>query len=163
MTYPTTLAGFTLEQGDTFNRDDTVFVANALTDQESDAYLDAIEPLTSQSSRYTEGNFFGQGNVVEESPIFAKLTDHPRHVGYTYDIFGDILKSHQNQIFISLPGATDYNICHTDGACALYYNRDDGCYHDRVKLERHKGLTFAENRPLTTESEAEDRSSLMPL
>ena len=163
MTYRTTFAVFMLEQGDTFNRDDTVFVANTLTDQESDAYLDAIAPLTSQPSRYTEGSFCSQGNIVEESPIFAKLTDHPRHVGYTYDIFGDILKSHQNPIFISLQGDTDYNICHTDGVCALHYNQDDGGYHDRVKLGWHEELTFAENRPLTTESETEDRSSLMPL
>ena len=168
MTYRTAPTGFTLEQGDTFNCDDTVFVANVLTDQESDAYLDTIEPLTLRSSRYTEGQFSGRGNIVEESPIFANLIDYPRHAGYTYDIFGDMLKLHQNQIFISLPDDTGYNICHPDGACTPPHNRDDGCYHARVKLERGQRLTFAEppslsTEPLTIELEAEDRSSLMTL
>ena len=139
MTYCTAPAVFALEQGDTFNCDDTVFIANALADQESDAYLDAIDPLTLRSSRYTEGKFFGQGNIVEESPIF-----------------------------ISLPDDTGYHIWHPADIRTLPHNRNDNYCLDRVKLERHQRLTFAARPPLTTkpfttELEAEDQSSLMTL
>ena len=81
--------GFTVDQWETFNRDGIIFIENALINQEIDDYL------------------------------FANLIDPPRHIGYAYDLFGELLKLHQSQVFIRPPGGSDYNIWHPDGARAL--------------------------------------------
>lgn len=111
--------GFTVDQWETFNRDGIIFIENALINQEIDDYLSAINDLTDQSGRYKEGNFLGHDNIVEKSPLFANLIDPPRHIGYAYDLFGELLKLHQSQVFIRPPGGSNYNIWHPDGARAL--------------------------------------------
>ena len=121
MTYRVAPDGFTVDQWETFNRDGIIFIENALIDQEIDDYLLAIDDLTDESSRYKKGNFWGQDNIVEKSPMFANLIDHPRHIGYAYDLFGELLKLHQSQVFIRPPGGSNYNIWHPDGARALPY------------------------------------------
>ena len=102
--------GFTVDQWETFNRDGIIFIENALINQEIDDYLSAINDLTDQSGRYKEGNFLGHDNIVEKSPLFANLIDPPRHIGYAYDLFGELLKLHQSQVFIRPPGGSNYNI-----------------------------------------------------
>ena len=51
----------------------------------------------------------------------AGLIDHQRHVGYAYDIYGELLKLHQAQLFIRSPQETHNNKWHPDGARALPY------------------------------------------
>ena len=43
-------------------------------------------------------------NIVERDPVFANLIDNERHVGYAYDLFGELLKLHQSQFFLRPPG-----------------------------------------------------------
>ncbi len=51
-----------------------------------------------------------QNTIDELTAAFAALIDHPRHVGYAYDLFGELLKLHQSQFFIRPPGGGRYNI-----------------------------------------------------
>ena len=60
-------------------------------------------------------------NIVERDPVFTDLIDHERHVGYAYDLFGELLKLHQSQFFLRPPGGKQYNQWHPDGARALPY------------------------------------------
>jgi len=53
--------------------------------------------------------------------VFTDLIDNERHVGYAYDLFGELLKLHQSQFFLRPPGGKQYNQWHPDGARALPY------------------------------------------
>jgi len=77
--------------------------------------------VTSTDAKYQDGEYWGKDNIVELNSVFTNLIDHSRHVGFAYDIFGELLKLHQSQIFIRPPGDNNYNIWHPDGARALPY------------------------------------------
>ena len=62
---------------------------------------------------------------------FTGLIDHPRHVGFAYDIFGEQLKLHISQFFIRPPGMTKRNLWHPDGARAVPY----GVFSPRLPLQ----------------------------
>jgi hypothetical protein len=32
--------------------------------------------------------------------VFTELIDHPRHIGFAYDMFGELLKLHISQFFV---------------------------------------------------------------
>ena len=113
--------GFTPEQWETFSRDGIIFIENALSDAEVQAYIDAINRAAGEHPRSKEGETLGLENIVERHPVFADLIDHPRHVGFAYDLFGELLKLHQSQFFLRPPGGKRYNIWHPDGARALPY------------------------------------------
>ena len=72
--------------------------------------LDAIDRVASAHPKYKKGDTFGPGNIVERDPVFTELIDHPRHVGFAYDLFGELLKLHQSQFFLRPPGGIHYNI-----------------------------------------------------
>jgi hypothetical protein len=120
-TYRIAPPGFSPEQWETFNRDGIIFIENALSDAEVEAYLHAIERVASDDPKYREGQHYGPSNIVERDPVFAGLIDHSRHVGFAYDLFGELLKLHQSQLFLRPPGEKNYNIWHPDGARALPY------------------------------------------
>ena len=120
-TYRIAPPGFSEEQWETFNRDGIIIIENALSDVEVDEYLQAIERVSSADEKYREGQHYGKGNIVEQDTVLAGLIDHPRHVGFAYDLYGELLKLHQSQIFVRPPGEKNYNIWHPDGARALPY------------------------------------------
>ncbi len=120
-TYRTAPPGFTEDQWETFDRDGILFFEDAIPADEVQAYTKAIDRVCQAAPNYKEGATFGRDNLVEKDPAFAALIDHPRHVGYAYDLFGELLKMHQSQFFIRPPGGGNYNIWHPDGARALPY------------------------------------------
>ena len=113
--------GFTPEQWDTFNEDGIIFIEDAISDEDIVAYIDAIDRVAATNPKYTPGGYLGMENIVERDPIFTNLIDHERHVGFAYDLFGELLKLHQSQFFLRPPGGKQYNIWHPDGARALPY------------------------------------------
>ena len=58
---------------------------------------------TADAADYHDGEFFYRENIVELDPTLTDLIDHPRHVGLAYDIYGELLKLHQTQLFIRTP------------------------------------------------------------
>ena len=113
--------GFTQEQWKTFNEDGIIFIEDAISDEDIDIYKDAIDRVASKNPKYTQGGYLGMENIVERDLVFTGLIDHDRHVGYAYDLFGELLKLHQSQFFLRPPGGKQYNQWHPDGARALPY------------------------------------------
>ena len=64
--------------------------------------------------------FYFTENVVGRDPASAELIDHPQHVGYVYDIYGELLKLHISQIFIR-PRDSQRNHWHPDGPRVVPY------------------------------------------
>ena len=110
--------GFTPEQWDQFMEDGVLIIENALSDDEVEMYLEAIDRLCGADPEYRPGKFYGPENVVERDPLFAELIDHPRHVGYAYDVYGELLKLHISQVFVR-PRDSKHNAWHPDGARAV--------------------------------------------
>ncbi|MDA1191508.1 MAG: phytanoyl-CoA dioxygenase family protein [Candidatus Poribacteria bacterium] len=112
--------GFTTDQWDEFMEEGFLTFEDALSPDDVQFYLDAIDEMASADSRYEDGKHYGPGNVVERHKAFADLIDHPRHVGYAYDIYGELLKLHISQVFIR-PKGGPHNIWHPDGARSVPY------------------------------------------
>lgn len=112
--------GFTRAQWDEFMEEGVLVIEDALTDAEVDRYLSMIEETAERDPKCEPGKFFGPNNIVEHYPAFAELIDHPRHVGFGYDIYGELLKLHISQIFLR-PRDSSHNKWHPDGARAVPY------------------------------------------
>ena len=123
--------GFTTEQWETFNEDGIIFIEDAISDEDIQTYIDAIDRVAATSSKYTPGGYVHIENIVERDPVFADLIDNERHVGYAYDLFGELLKLHQSQFFLRPPGGKQYNIWHPDGARALL----TVCFHPNYRCK----------------------------
>jgi ectoine hydroxylase-related dioxygenase (phytanoyl-CoA dioxygenase family) len=123
--------GFTPEQWAIFERDGIIFLEDALSSDEIQRYTDAIERVASADPKFRTDETFARQNVVEKDSVLAELIDHPRHVGFAHDIFGEQLKLHISQFFIRPPGMTNYNLWHPDGARALPY----GVFSPRLPLQ----------------------------
>ena len=95
-------------------------IENALTAEEVDRYVAMIDAACARSEKYDSNKFFGPQNIVEKYPEFSELIDHPRHVGFAYDIYGELLKMHISQFFLR-PRDSSHNKWHPDGARAVPY------------------------------------------
>ncbi len=113
--------GFTPAQWETFNKDGIIFIEDAISDEDIQAYIGAIERVAATHPKYTSGGYLGMENVVERDAVLANLIDNSRHIGFAYDLFGELLKLHQSQFFLRPPGGEQYNQWHPDGARALPY------------------------------------------
>ena len=113
--------GFTPEQWETFNEDGIIFTEDAISDEDIDSYIDAIDHVAASNPKYTPGGYLGLENIVERDQVFTSLIDHERYVGFAYDLFSELLKLHQSQFFLRPLGGKQYNIWHPDGARALPY------------------------------------------
>lgn len=113
--------GFSDEQWEIFERDGIIVIEDALSPDEVEDYSAAIERVAQTDPRYHENGYSAKQNIVELDPVLAGLIDHPRHVGFAYDFFGEQLKLHQSQYFLRPPGGQQYNIWHPDGARVLPY------------------------------------------
>ncbi|MCZ6633988.1 MAG: phytanoyl-CoA dioxygenase family protein [bacterium] len=113
--------GFTRDQWDEFMEQGMLVIEDALTDEECDRYIDMIDAVAARSEKYDPAKFFGPNNIVERYPEFAELIDHPRHIGFMHDVYGELLKIHISQCFLR-PRDTNRNKWHPDGARALPYS-----------------------------------------
>lgn len=112
--------GFTPSQWEQFMREGFLVIEDALSEAEIARYLDAIERCCRADPKFDAAKFYGPENIVERDPVFTELIDHPRHVGFVYDIYGEQLKLQLSQFFIR-PRASWHNLWHPDGARALPY------------------------------------------
>jgi hypothetical protein len=112
--------GFPPEEREIFEREGYLILPERLSDDEIARYLDAIDRHSRNHARYDPNQFFARENIVEMDPVFAELIDHPRHVGYAYDFYGELLKLHISQLFLR-PRGGQHNQWHPDGARAVPY------------------------------------------
>jgi len=130
-TYRVAPPGFTEEQWETFDRDGIIFIENAISDEDVERYKAALDQVCAESSNFDPNEAFTVNNCVERHPDLPELIDHERHVGFAYDLFGELLKLHESQFHIRPPGGKLYNIWHPDGARALPY----GVFSKRLPLQ----------------------------
>ncbi|MEZ4863194.1 MAG: phytanoyl-CoA dioxygenase family protein [Caldilineaceae bacterium] len=112
--------GFTPAQWEEFMREGILIFEDALSAAEVDEYLAAVERVTTSHPNYRPGEYLGVQNFVELDPVLASLIDHPRHVGYVYDVYGEQLKLQLSELFLRTPGGK-HNKWHPDGARTLPY------------------------------------------
>ena len=113
--------GFTLKQWDTFMAEGMLVIENALSDDDVNRYVEMIDRACLRDPKYNSDKFFGPGNVVEKFPEFSELIDHSRHLGFVYDVYGELLKLHISQFFLR-PKDGSHNKWHPDGARAVPYS-----------------------------------------
>lgn len=114
-------AGFTEEQWETFLEDGIIVMENALSQDEVNELLAAVDRTAQAHEKYEPGAFLSVQNFVERDPVLANLIDHDRHVGYVYDVYGEQLKLQLSEMFLRTPSGGRNNIWHPDGARALPY------------------------------------------
>ena len=112
--------GFSPEQWEQFTTEGLIVIENALSQDEIDYYLEALDRCCAADSSFDPTKFYMTENIVERDPVFSELIDHPRHVGYVYDIYGELLKLHLSQIFVR-PRDGVHNHWHPDGARVVPY------------------------------------------
>ena len=123
--------GFTPEQREAFDRDGYLLFENALTPDEVAHYIAVINEVAASHPDYKPGKTFAPwSGVAHLHPELASLIDHPRHVGYAYDLYGELLKLHNSQFFLRPPGPSNTK-WHNDGARAVPY----GVYAPDVPLQ----------------------------
>jgi hypothetical protein len=118
--YRTAPAGFTTSLWDEFMEEGFLAFEDALPADDVAACLDAVDALAASDAAYRPDRTYAAGNVVERAKVWSDLIDHPRHVGFAYDIYGELLKLHLSQVFIRPKGGS-HNIWHPDGARAVPY------------------------------------------
>ncbi len=120
-TYHLAPKGFTPQQWEQFVTEGLLVIENALSKDEIDHYLEAIDRCCASDGKYDPAKFYMADNIVERDPVFAELIDHSRHVGYVYDIYGEQLKLHLSQFFIRRPRDKSQHHWHHDGARVVPY------------------------------------------
>ena len=86
--------GFTSEQRKQFENDGFITIENVLKEDEIDRLLAAADRLAAGDSNFDSTKSYSRENIVEFDPAFADLIDHPAHIGFVYDYFGELLKLH---------------------------------------------------------------------
>ncbi|MEM7537301.1 MAG: phytanoyl-CoA dioxygenase family protein [Chloroflexota bacterium] len=119
--YKVAPSGFTSDQWENFIEDGFLIIEDALTQDEVDEYLDAVDRVSQVHPKYVPGEYLSVQNFVELDPILSSLIDHPRHVGYVYDVYGEQLKLQLSEMFLRTPSGGRNNKWHPDGARALPY------------------------------------------
>ena len=86
--------GFTPEQWEEFLERGMLVFRNALSQEEVHRYVEAIDRVCASDPNYRPGQDYRVTNAVTADPVLSELIDHPRHVGYGYDLYGELLKVH---------------------------------------------------------------------
>jgi hypothetical protein len=114
--------GFTPAQREAFDRDGFLILENALTPDEVREYIVVIDEVAARHPHYQPGRTFAPWDgVAHLHPKLAELIDHPRHVGFAYDFYGELLKLHNSQFFLRPPGKSPTK-WHPDGARVVPYS-----------------------------------------
>lgn len=112
--------GFREAQWRQFERDGYLVLPGALDAAALEGYLAAVERCCAADPAFDPRRYYERENVVELDPALTELIDHPRHVGFAWDIYGELTKVHESQLFVRPPHAavTEW---HRDGARAVPY------------------------------------------
>ncbi|MDQ0946032.1 phytanoyl-CoA dioxygenase family protein [Streptomyces sp. V1I1] len=104
--------GFDQESWARFARDGILVVEDALKPDQVQSLTEALE----EQPRPTGWN------IVESDPRLAEMIDAPAHIGYVYDVYGDMLKLLRSEFFKREPGQEIRNLWHFDGPRVLPFD-----------------------------------------
>jgi len=119
-TYRLASKGFTLAQWEEFCDLGIIEIPDALSPDDVRVYTEVIERVARADPKYRADEYFGLENIVERDAVLAGLIDHERHVGFAYDIYGELLKVHKTQLHLR-PRGGKAAVWHHDGSRALPY------------------------------------------
>jgi hypothetical protein len=121
LSYHRAPAGFTEAQWRFFNREGYLLIEDAIPPEEVERYIEATDRIAAEHLRRSPDKAFTPwSGIAHLDPVFTELIDHPRHVGFAYDLYGELLKLHNSQAFIRPPGKSSTR-WHNDGARAVPY------------------------------------------
>lgn len=106
--------GFTPDQWEEFQENGILVFENAIPQEDVQRYIEAIDRVAASDPNYAPGKDFRQPHCVAADPVLSELIDHPRHVGYGYDLYGELLKLHRSDIFIRPRDYKDESMWHPD-------------------------------------------------
>jgi len=113
--------GFTEEQWRFFDREGYLLIEDAISRKDVQRYLEATNRIAAEHLRRSpEKPFTPWSGIAHLDPVFTEMIDHPRHIGFAYDLYGELLKLHNSQAFIRPPGKSSTR-WHNDGARAVPY------------------------------------------
>jgi hypothetical protein len=112
--------GFTPALWREFQERGIVTIEDAYGEPEIAAWLAAIGRLRRADGQPDKG-FFTLRNYVEMDPSFANVIDHSSHLGFVYDLYGEMLKLQLSELFVRAPGDARPERCHIDGPRVLPY------------------------------------------
>jgi ectoine hydroxylase len=116
--------GFTKESWTTFARDGVLVIEDAL----DTAQVEALRAVVEKQKEITAMN------VVQLHPAFTELIDHPAHIGYVYDVYGEMLKLLRSEYFQRPPRQEIRNKWHIDGPRSLPFEVFSPALPLRVKV-----------------------------
>ena len=119
-TYRVAPPGFTAESWAQFEDLGYLVFEDAIPPDQVAALSEAIDRLAAADPRHDPAKHFSRQNIVEHDPAFAALIDHPRHIGFAYDLYGELTKLHLSNCMLRPRGGW-HNLWHPDGARALPY------------------------------------------
>ena len=112
--------GFTPEQRECFERDGFLHFDACIHDDEVERYLAAVDRVAEGHPAYRADQWFAPERIVTRDRTFVELIDHPRHIGFAYDCYGELLQLHLSQLMIRPRGGW-VNKWHPDGPRAVPY------------------------------------------
>lgn len=112
--------GFTKDQWATFERDGILVIPDAINPLATDSYLDAARRYLDADGSFDPRHTWKIRDLIRRDSLFEELIDHPRHIGFAYDLYGDQTRLAQADMF-ARPKGSVINHWHVDGPRALPY------------------------------------------
>jgi hypothetical protein len=113
-------SGFSAEQRASFDRDGILVLPGAIEPDDVARYLAAVDRVFGAHD-FEKHPLFIKENVVEVDAALEELIDHERHVGFVYDLFGEMLMVHSSQVFARGRSSEPSNHWHIDGPRPVPY------------------------------------------
>jgi len=110
--------GFNKDQWARFNRDGFLVLDSAISTENIARYRQAHRRIRQGKQGFDPGRFSEVKNMVAADRTVAELIDHPDHIGYVYDLFGELTKLHMSQCFWR-PRMSKCTEWHIDGPRAV--------------------------------------------
>src|SRR5438128_253723 len=84
--------GFTREQWHFFEPEGYLLIEDAIPAAEVRRYIEAADRIAADHFRQNPGKpFTPWSGIAHLDPVFTELIDHHRHIGFAYDIYGELL------------------------------------------------------------------------
>ncbi len=112
--------GFNDTQWGDFVRDGFFTIPGALPSEAVARYRAALVRVAAADAGWKADQFWGPMNIVERDSDLEDLIDRDSHLGFAYDLYGELTKLHLS-VAMRRPRGGGYNQWHPDGPRALPY------------------------------------------
>ncbi len=112
--------GFTPQLWSRFLDEGYLLFPDVLDEAACARYRAALARVADADPGHKPGHYWHRQNAVEADPVLAELIDRESHIGFAYDLYGELTKVHLSQV-MRRPRGGGYNLWHPDGGRALPY------------------------------------------